>query len=60
MNAREMGSKEEDFINRVACFFLDEANLQFSDITMTTASNLNNNLNPGGSARVVGPRPLDI
>ena len=55
-----MGSKEEDFINWIAHFFLDEANLQFSDITMTTASNLNNNLNPGGSARVVGPRPLDI
>ena len=55
-----MGSKEEDFINWIAHFFLDEANLQFSDITMTTASNLNNHLNPGGPARVVGPRPLDI
>ena len=55
-----MGSKEEDFINRVAHFFLDEADLQFSDITMATASNLNNNLNLGESARWVGPKPLDI
>ena len=55
-----MGLKEENFINRIAHFFLDEANLQFSDITMATASNLNNNLNPGGSSRVVGPRPLGI
>ena len=55
-----MGSKEEDFTDRGAHFFLDEADLQFSDIAITTASNLNNNLNLGESARWVGPKPLDI
>ena len=55
-----MGLKEENFINRIAHFFLDEANLQVSDFAITTASNLNNNLNLGGSVRWVGPKPLDI
>ena len=54
-----MESKEGKLINSITHLFLDEANLQFSDITMTTASNLNNNLNPGGPARVVCLKPLD-
>ena len=54
-----MESKEGKLINRIAHLFLDEANLQFLVLVITTASNLNNNLNPGGPARMVGLKPLD-
>jgi hypothetical protein len=54
-----MESKEGKLINSIIHLFLDEANLQFLVLAITTASNLNNNSNPGGAARVVCLKPLD-